>query len=114
MVLSIGAATRKVRGGRFRSTRSGFLAQLPTSPSASPAMAIQPRDRANLCKDIQISPRRRRHRQVFLGTGELGTPSSYQAARGAVNEFCICNEKGRRCPGGPVSLKLCSWNVTER
>src|SRR5881296_3563905 len=72
MVLSIGAATRNVRGGRFRSTITGFLAQLARKASALPATAIRARERKYLRKGIQISPRSWGRRQVILCTGDWG------------------------------------------
>src|SRR2546425_9164373 len=65
MVLSIGAATRNVRGGRFRSRITGFLAQLARKASALPATAMRARERKYLRKAIQISPRSWGRRQVI-------------------------------------------------
>src|SRR5881628_2017488 len=94
MVLSMGAATRNVRGGRFRSTIRGFLAQLVNSANVIPAIVIQTRDQKYLRKGIQISPRRRGHRQVFLRFGLLGTARNYQPPQDPVNEFCGQKQEG--------------------
>src|SRR5258706_1679770 len=98
MVLSMGAATRNVRGGRFRSTIRGFLAQVPNRNTVIPAKAIRARDQEYLRKDIQISPRRWIYRQVTSGTGSWGPDQAIKGPRGLSTDFVRENEKGRRKP----------------
>src|SRR6266850_1975571 len=57
MVLSSGAATKNVCGGRLRSTMRGSLAQLASNARAAPAIARRARDQKYLRKGILRSLR---------------------------------------------------------
>src|SRR5882672_10247812 len=73
MVLSSGAATKNVCGGRLRSTMRGSLAQLASNARAAPAIARRARDQKYLRKGILRSLRGVRDAGRFSsGTGYWG------------------------------------------
>src|SRR5262245_23619802 len=111
----MGAETRNVRGGRFRSSRSGSFAQLDTRTSAAMDKTIHARDRVLLPKGIQFAPRSGDTGRLWSGTGTWGPRKSTKVPPRLSTDFVPAlgltrgdrgakraNEKGRR--GNPAAL----------